>query len=347
MDNFISLSYQDTIATLELIKIDKHHTEPLIKRWINQILKPPTSIISQIIKEIFSPKTTHKIVEKNYHLIRKLLIICKSDTTKQLCESNGLSCDIINYIGYTAKLIICHDSLMILNVVFKGDEVKHYLTEKFVMTVFDLLDIINEEENFKSAIRILISVNGIFKPCDDNYFLKVYHFHYNSRFFDEVILRLLNDECEPIKIKEILDCIVLIIVCEQKIVFYSSDLEVFIDIALRQLLFFSYEEVKYRFIDALHKIVTFEEYYKKMYKADEIIDLIEDCLENEHQSQKVKRKCKKIIKTINRHRYDKEDNEENQSFNEDETNNSNLELSFENEEDESNNPLISINDVDL
>lgn len=347
MDTFTPLSYEDTIKTLDLIKIDKHHTEPLIKRWISQILKPPSSIITQIVKEIFSPKTTDKTIERNYSLIMKLLIICHNDTAKRICESNGLSCDIINYIAYTTKSVICQDSLTILNVVFQAEEIKYYLTEKFVVTIFDLLNTINDEVNFKSAIQILISVNSIFDPCDDNYFLKVYHVHINSRFFDEAILRMLNNESKPIKIKEILDCIVLIIECEQKIVFYSSDLEVFIDIAIRQLQVISDEEVRYRFINALYKFVSFEEYYKKMYKSDEIIDLIKDCLDNENQSQKVKRKCRGIIKTINRHSYDKEDNEDNQSYNEEETNNSNLELSFENEENEANNPIICINDVSI
>ena len=53
------------------------------------------------------------------------------------------------------------------------------------MSLFELIDLIEDDLNFESAVKVLML-------SQHNNFVKVYHIHRNARVFNEILIRLIN-----------------------------------------------------------------------------------------------------------------------------------------------------------
>ena len=82
---------------------------------------------------------------------------------------------------------------------------------------------------------------------------------------------------------------------EQDNILYSTDLESFIDIIILKLQNAYTEELKTFIIDMMEKVTQYPEYYKRMYKIDEISNLFDDFANNDTQEEIVKLKAKKVL----------------------------------------------------
>ena len=166
------------------------------------------------------------------------------------------------------------------------------------MGLFDLLDIIEDDFNFRAAVKILIEINSVYSTLKSNIFLKVYHIHPNARVFNEVLIRLINVEEEPNKMIKMFLCLSNIFDKEQDNILYSTDLESFIDIIILKLQSAYTEELKTFIIDMMERITQYPEYYKRMYKIEEISNLFDDFANNDTETEVVKLKAKKVVDTL-------------------------------------------------
>lgn len=85
---------------------------------------------------------------------------------------------------------------------------------------------------------------------------------------------------------------------EQDNILYSTDLESFIDIIILKLQSAYTEELKTFIIDMMERITQYPEYYKRMYKIEEISNLFDDFANNDTETEVVKLKAKKVVDTL-------------------------------------------------
>ena len=86
---------------------------------------------------------------------------------------------------------------------------------------------------------------------------------------------------------------------KQKDIFYSKDLEAFIDIAINVLESTEIDELRCGILDILVKLTEFEEYYNIKYKDQEIKDLLDDCSKSDMVTPEVQEKSQKVLDNIN------------------------------------------------
>ena len=146
----------------------------------------------------------------------------------------------------------------------------------------------------------------IYKETDDinsNIFLQEFNKNENSNMFTEITLRILNQEKDNDFIQKILYCIKNLMDIKEKDIFYSKDLEIFIDIAINILESTEIIEVRSGILDILNKLTTFEEFYNIKYKRKEIKDLLEDCVKNDMVTTEVQEKSQNVLNNINQKMY--------------------------------------------
>ena len=80
----------------------------------------------------------------------------------------------------------------------KEMNVKNF-TQDFIMSLFELIDLIEDDLNFESAVKVLML-------SEHNNFVKVYHIHRNARVFNEILIRLINKEDNQDKMIKMFKC---------------------------------------------------------------------------------------------------------------------------------------------
>lgn len=296
------LRKEAVIRKLYIIEKDQKEGDALVEDWVEQVLQSKhLKIIRSLTADIFDVSYTKKERECYFHALKLLLIIDEEDAKEQLLARSDLSARLITYIKDTESSEICQDAFFIFASIFENPEsFKQYFTQNFIMGLFDILNIITDDLNFKATVKILIEINSVYVDLKDNAFLKIYHIHPNSRVFDEVILRLFNTEESKSNIIKMCLCMSNIMEKEKESTFYIGDMETFIDIILLKLQSLYTEEVKVFIIDVVEKMMQFKKYYTTMYKIDEIIELFEDLSENPGQGESIKEKAAKVLEDISK-----------------------------------------------
>ena len=82
-------------------------------------------------------------------------------------------------------------------------------------------------------------------------------------------------------------------------IFYSKDLEAFIDISINFLESTEIEELRTGILDILYILTKFDEFYNIKYKRKELQELLEDCSKNDMVSIEVQEKSQNILNNLN------------------------------------------------
>ena len=290
----------EIMRRLYLIERDQKETDITVKKWADDLLMDEhLKLVKKLSEGLFDRSSKQKKIITYFHCLKILLKIDEPLTSSQLLKIEDLEIQLISYIRDTDKKEICQDSLFLLSSIFSNaDQFKDCFTEGFLTGLFDLLDIIEDDLNFKSAVKILIEINTIYTSIKMNTFLKVYHIHSNSRVFNEILIRLINIEADQTKLIKMFLCLSNIFDKEEDNILYSTDLESLIDIIILKLQAAYTEELKVFIIDMMEKIMFYPEYYKKLYKIDDIVILFEDFVKNDTQEQVVRLKAQKVLDNI-------------------------------------------------
>lgn len=299
----IAIIYNRIIEIEKKTKLNDH----LSRDWIEEITDPEFQLIDHLSSLLQNSLTSSTYKEKIIHILRYFLIICDGNSVKnQLKEIGSLPVILSQLLITSSKPQIVKDSFCIISNIFNIQYFNKVIDLHFITHIFNTLDSVEEDEVLSNAIAILIDINAIYTTnVNDNLFLTVYHQHHNSRLIDEVLLRILNNETNKEKMVKILRCIINIIDKKGNIVFYSSDLESFLDISLSKLESTYTEEIKLYFIKVIQKITYYDEYYKGMYKINELTDLMEDYVANEDQSQDIRTNSQMVLDNLVKHLQEK------------------------------------------
>ena len=145
---------------------------------------------------------------------------------------------------------------------------------------------------------ILIEINFEYKSEEENLFIKVHKENDNARVLNEILLRVLNNEDDEKKQIKILKCLDDLMSSYEKSIFYESDLESFVDILLPKLQMTENNELKQKLLKCLDRVTKYDEYYRQMYKVEDITELMEDFESAENQSDEVRSISKQIVINI-------------------------------------------------
>ena len=232
------------------------------------------------------------ICEPRFKLIKNLVYLLEQNDTD--FQDKEMIFSIFNHI----LLINPNSANTALSYTFKMEQYQSLINLQLITILMDSLTIVKEQNVLESLIRILIDINSTYKEIDKNVFLEAYHTNENAHLIGEVILRLLNGETNQSSIEKILYCMKCVMDKEKKDIFYSKDLEAFIDITIRYLESTENNELRCYILEVLQRITKFNEYFNIMYKTKEMQDLLDDYIKSDKVSEKAKNKSRSILNNL-------------------------------------------------
>ncbi len=297
--------YLDKI-TRELLDKENNKTELSEDsiNWVTEITSPLYKLIDNIIIILADPISTPPTISNLYHILRKFLLI-QPNIKDQLLDNELYPQTIVNYISLfdsEHKDTFTVDCFFVLVATFSERHFVPLLKEEFIHGIFESLSIVNDEECFDMLVELLVDISSTYVDIESNLFLKVYHYHDNARLINEVLLRQLNvDDNNKEKLFKLYLTMTNIMDKEKCCVLYSSDLEVFVDIALNKLDSTSSEELKFFILEAMERVTLYDEYYKDMYKIDEMNELFDNIANSDEISENIRERAQNILDNLAKH----------------------------------------------
>jgi hypothetical protein len=236
--------------------------------------------------------------ENIFKILRKLYQLNTEIVSQQIQSNQDFIKAIIVHINSGDKSKISDNGFYLLTQLFNAEKNKSGINKEFIEALFEGLSIVREEDILNNIVVILIEINYEYKTDEENLFTKVHKENENSRVLNEILLRVLNNESDEIKQIKILKCLEDLMNNYDKSIFYESDLESFIDILLPKLQMTENDDLKEKLLKCLERVTKYDEYYRQMYKVEEITELMEDFESAENQSEKVRNIGKLIVTNI-------------------------------------------------
>ena len=303
-ENYIKSIYKEINEHIEDYQKDFNKDSEAFDSWSKTICNPKYKLIKNLVYLLEQNETTFHDKQIIFSIFNQLLII-NQNVGNQLKKFKYLPKILVEYLLQfkqdNKKIDLC--AVSTLSYSFNIEEYKNLLSIELIEIIFDSLIKVKEENVIQNFIRIFIEINYIYKDIKDlksNLFLQVYNINEHSNLVPEIALRLLNQEKDNEFIIKILFCIKSLMDIKNKDVFYSKDLEAFIDIAVNFLESTEINEIRCGIIDIIYNITRFDEFYNIKYKNSEIKDLLEDCVNNEMVTQEIQEKSQKILENIDK-----------------------------------------------
>lgn len=285
----------DTLSKAE--KLGKENSKKF-RDWVKEITDKNFNLIKNLLNYFMDELTSTNMRENIFKIIRKLYQLKKDVVGPQISSNKDFAKSIVIHINNGDKSKISDNCFYLLTKLFNQNAYKSEINEDFIVSLFEGLSIVREEDILNDIVVILIEINYEFKNAEENLFLKVHKKHENSRVLNEMLLRILNNEHDDSKKIRILKCLNDLMSAYTKSIFYESDLESFIDILLPKLQMTDNNELKKKLLECLDKVTKYNEYYGNMYKVDEITELMEDFESAEAQPEEIRNISKQIVINI-------------------------------------------------
>ena len=303
-ENYIKSIYKEINEHIEDYQKDFNKDSEAFDSWSKTICNPKYKLIKNLVYLLEQNETAFHDKQIIFSIFNQLLII-NQNVGNQLKKFKYLPKILVEYLLQfkqdNKKIDLC--AVSTLSYSFNIEEYKNLLSIELIEIIFDSLIKVKEENVIQNLIRIFIEINYIYKDIKDlksNLFLQVYNINEHSNLVPEIALRLLNQEKDNEFIIKILFCIKSLMDIKNKDVFYSKDLEAFIDIAVNFLESTEINEIRCGIIDIIDNITRFDEFYNIKYKNSEIKDLLEDCVNNDMVTQEIQEKSQKILENIDK-----------------------------------------------
>lgn len=301
-ENYIKSIYKEVNEHIENYQKDFEKDPDAFDSWSRTICQPKYKFIKNLVYLLEKDKTSFQEKQTIFSIFNQLLLINPS-VSNQLKKYRSLpkilSEYLLKYKTENGKNDLFAVSTLSYSFTIEGYQ--NLISLDLIEILFDSLNKVKEVNVIQNLIKVFIEINYTFKDKDinSNLFLQVYDKNENSSLVVEITLRLLNEEKDSLAIQKILFCIKSLMDIKQKDIFYSKDLEAFIDIGINILESTEINELRCGILDILVKLTEFEEYYNIKYKNDEINNLLEDCSKSEMVTEEVQKKSQKVLDNIN------------------------------------------------
>ncbi len=285
----------DTFSKAE--KLGKENSKKF-RDWVKEITDKNFNLIKNLLNYFMDELTSTNMRENIFKILRKLYQLKKDVVGPQISSNKDFAKSIVIHINNGDKSKISDNCFYLLTKLFNQNAYKSEINEVFIVSLFEGLSIVREEDILNDIVRILIEINYDYKTPEDNLFLKVHQVNDNSRVLNEILLRVLNNENDDDKKIVILKCLGDLMSVYKKSIFYESDLESFIDILLPKLQMTDNNQLKVKLLECLDRVTRYNEYYNQMYKVDEITELMEDFESTEDQPDEIRNISRQIVINI-------------------------------------------------
>ena len=297
-DNYIKKIYLEIYDHLQEIKLNpKLYDEH--QNWAKKICEPKYKLIQNLAYLLTQEETLFKDKEMIISIFSSVLLL-NQNISHQMINYPYLQNIIIEFIYFFKKEFhsIHLNSINILSFIYNINDISSFKNGTLIEILFNSLKIIEEQNILENIIYMLIEINSLYKKIENNDFLNEYHINSNSYLIIEIILQFLNKEKNRNKIIKILLCLKNIYDKEQKDILRSKDLEIFLDISIRQFETADDNNIIIGFLDILIRITKYNNYYNMMYKTKELQDILDEFIGNNTANDMIKNKSEKILKNI-------------------------------------------------
>jgi hypothetical protein len=217
----------------------------------------------------------------------------------QLKENTSLPQALYDYITLTSTERLSEDVFYLLASIFNSDSFKGLVTEEFITSIFDGLDIIKDEDNHYSIIKILMQINSDLTTRKENkLFLSIFNKHANKNPIIESMLRILNKEKEKNSMIIMLQFLIDIMEFKSECIFYRTDLESFIDLTVCKLQSTYTDELRYLILQVLEKVLQYDTYFDTKYKQEDLLEVLDDYSENQNVHEVNKELSKQLVNLL-------------------------------------------------
>ena len=298
-EGYIKKIYQEICEHVEEYKNTQKPDEEAFDNWAKIICHPKYKLIKNLVYLLEQEDTDFQDKEMIFSIFNHILLI-NANSANQMVKFDSLPKILVDYIFQYKKEKGKNDvcAITTLSYTFRLNQYQPLINLELITIILDSLTIVKEQNVLESLIRILIEINFTYKQLDKNLFLDAYHTNENAHLVGEVILRLLNSETVQANLEKILFCMKNLMDKEKKDIFYSKDLEAFIDITIRYLESTENNEMRCFVLDVLQRITKFNEYFNIMYKTKELQDLLDDYIKSDKVSEKAKNKSRMILNNL-------------------------------------------------
>jgi len=312
-ENYIKSMYQEITEHIENYQKDINKDFETFDRWAKTVCQPKYKLIKNLIYLLEQNDTSFQDKQIIFSIFHQLLLI-NPNISIQLKKFDCLPKILIEYLFKYKKENGKNDLFAVstLSFSFQIEKYQDLINLELIEILFDSLTQVKETNVIENLIKLFIEINYIYKSENDiksNIFLKVFNQHENSNLFSEIILRILNNQKDFDFIQKILYCIKCLMNIKEKDIFYSKDLEAFIDISINFLESTEIEELRTGILDILYILTKFDEFYNIKYKRKELQELLEDCSKNDMVSIEVQEKSQNILNNLNQKMKNEELNE--------------------------------------
>ena len=305
-ENYIKSMYQEITEHIENYQKDINKDFETFDRWAKTVCQPKYKLIKNLIDSVYlleQNDTSFQDKQIIFSIFHQLLLI-NPNISIQLKKFDCLPKILIEYLFKYKKENGKNDLFAVstLSFSFQIEKYQDLINLELIEILFDSLTQVKETNVIENLIKLFIEINYIYKSENDtksNIFLKVFNQHENSNLFSEIILRILNNQKDFDFIQKILYCIKCLMNIKEKDIFYSKDLEAFIDISINFLESTEIEELRTGILDILYILTKFDEFYNIKYKRKELQELLEDCSKNDMVSIEVQEKSQNILNNLN------------------------------------------------
>ena len=298
-EGYIKKIYQEICEHVEEYKKELKPDEQAFDNWAKLVCEPKYKLIKNLVYLLEQNDTDFHDKEMIFSIFNHVLLI-NPNSANQMIKFDSLPKILVDYLFQYKKEKGKNDvcAITTLSYTFKITQYQQLINLELITIILDSLTIVKEQNVLESLIRILIEINYIYSDINKNLFLEAYHTNENAHLVGEIILRLLNSETDQTKLEKILYCMKCLMVKEKKDIFYSKDLEAFIDIAIRYLESTDNNELRCYVLEVLQRITNFKEYFHIMYKTKELQDLLDDYLKSDRVSNKAKKHSRNILNNL-------------------------------------------------
>ena len=298
-EGYIKKIYQEICQHVEESKKELKPDEEAFDNWSKLICQPKFKLIKNLVYLLEQEDTDFQDKEMIFSIFNHVLLI-NPNSANQMITFDSLPKILVDYLFQYKKEKGKNDvcAITTLSYTFKINLYQKLINLELITIILDSLTIVKEQNVLESLIRILIEINSLYKEVDKNLFLDAYHTNENAHLVGEIILRLLNSETEQSSLEKILYCMKCLMDKEKKDIFYSKDLEAFIDIAIRYLESTENNDLRCFVLDVLQRITRYNEYFNIMYKTKEMQDLLDDYIKSDKVSEKAKNKSRIVLNNL-------------------------------------------------
>ena len=298
-EGYIKKIYQEICEHVEEYKKELKPDEQAFDNWAKLVCEPKYKLIKNLVYLLEQNDTDFHDKEMIFSIFNHVLLI-NPNSANQMIKFDSLPKILVDYLFQYKKEKGKNDvcAITTLSYTFKITQYQQLINLELITIILDSLTIVKEQNVLESLIRILIEINSIYSDINKNLFLEAYHTNENAHLVGEIILRLLNSETDQTKLEQILYCMKCLMDKENKDIFYSKDLEAFIDIAIRYLESTDNNELRCYVLEVLQRITNFKEYFHIMYKTKELQDLLDDYLKSDRVSENAKDHSRNILSNL-------------------------------------------------